>query len=132
MKFYTIMIFFIFNLASHAQDNDSVVLINENYSTKISDNGGSNSLYVVKRIKLENGGYTLWSDGFIEQWGQKKAGEGVVNFHIPFNNSDSISFMIQEYARVDIHGRHPLSFPTKTNVSLLRGDLQGTWMAEGY
>lgn len=88
---------------------------------------------VVERVQTSTGGYTKWSDGFIEQWGRKNAGESAVIFYVPFTDVNSISFVIQEYARSDQYGRQPLELPTVTGVhGFNRIDLSGTWTAKGF
>lgn len=88
---------------------------------------------VVERTRTATGGYTIWSDGYIEQWGRKSAGEDQVVFPISFTDVNSISFVIQEYAIGDQSSRQPQTVPTLTGIyGFNRSDMVGTWMVEGY
>ncbi len=99
----------------------------------ITLNAYADNIEVVERIKVGNGGYTVWSDGYIEQWGKKAAGSDSVVFHIPYTDEQTVSFVIQEYSIGDQYGRQPKFLPTKTGVyDFNRSDLQGTWSSKGY
>lgn len=99
----------------------------------LSGNVFAESIEVVERVKSGTGGYTIWSDGFIEQWGTKAAGADEIVFHVPFTDAGSISFVIQEYSFGDQYGRQPTNLPTINGVyDFNRSDMVGTWTAKGY
>ena len=88
---------------------------------------------ITERKQIGSGGYTLWSDGYIEQWGKKNAGDDQVVFHIPYTDVNSISFVIQEFSTSDQYGRQPKNLPQINGVyDFNRSDLAGTWISKGY
>ncbi len=133
IKITAYVLFSFFSLNAMSENYVSIITKSKNaYTSDIIENN-KDEIKVIERVRLPNGGYTLWSDGYIEQWGKKSVGSDSVVFHVPYTDEQTISFVIQEYSTGDQFGRHPRNLPTKNGVyDFYRSDLIGTWMSEGY
>lgn len=120
MKYLIVIVLFFNSFAVMAEDKIAIIT-------------QSHIPFITERVEVANGGYEIWSDGYIEQWGRKEAGSNEVVFHVSFKKEDSISFVIQEYSIGDQYGRQPINFPSVDGVyGFNRSDLKGTWVAKGY
>ena len=123
-----------FLFISFTYSNDYNVIIGKEHNKyEVIENQITPPIIVTERVRLPDGGYTLWSDGYIEQWGKKNIGDDQVVFHISYTDVNSISFVIQEFSTGDQYGRHPKNLPQANGVyDFYRSDLVGTWMSSGY
>lgn len=102
------------------------------------ENGGGSSK-VVKTWQNGKNGYRVWSDGFIEQWGNLDPGANwaTVSFNTPFRTTNIVVASSQyEVSANDTSGvemSYMLSNITTTQFRVSLQSIRGVyWIAYGY